>query len=77
MLEAEIEASRRRGYAQDDEEFSSGIRCAAVPVYAGEKDMIAAIGISGPTARISTERLGELGTIVRERAAAISNWSKT
>ena len=77
VLEAEIEASRRRGYAQDDEEFSSGIRCAAVPVYAGEKDMIAAIGISGPTARISTERLGELGTIVRERAAAISNWSKT
>lgn len=76
LLEAEIEASRRRGYAQDDEEFSSGIRCAAVPVFAGENDMIAAIGISGPTARISTERLDELGTMVRERAA-LSNWSKT
>ena len=69
--------TRRRGYAQDDEEFSPGIRCAAVPVYAGPGEMIAAIGISGPTARISSERLAELGTLVIERTAAISNWSKT
>lgn len=76
-LESEIEATRRRGYAQDDEEFSPGIRCAAVPVYAGPGDMIAAIGVSGPTARISLERLAELGALVAERAAATSNWSKT
>ena len=76
-LDAEIEVTRRRGYAQDDEEFSPGIRCAAVPVYAGPGEMIATIGISGPTARISSERLAELGTLVIERTAAISNWSKT
>ena len=76
-LESEIEATRRRGYAQDDEEFSPGIRCAAVPVYSGPGDMIAAIGVSGPAARISLERLAELGALVAERTAAISNWSKT
>lgn len=76
-LDSEIEATRRRGYAQDDEEFSPGIRCAAVPVYARPSDMIAAIGVSGPTARISLERLAELGALVAERAAATSNWSKT
>ena len=75
-LDSEIEATRRRGYAQDDEEFSPGIRCAAVPVYAAPGDMIAAIGVSGPTARISLERLAELGALVSERAAATSSWSK-
>ena len=76
-LDAEIEVTRRRGYAQDDEEFSPGIRCAAVPVYSGPGDMIAAIGVSGPAARISLERLAELGALVAERTAATSNWSKT
>lgn len=76
-LVAEIETTRRRGYAVDDEEFSPGIRCAAVPIYAAPGDMIAAIGVSGPSARVSLDRLGELGTLIGERAAATSNWSKT
>lgn len=76
-LETEIEVTRQRGYAHDDEEFSPGVRCAAVPVFTEAGDMIAAIGISGPTARISLERLAELGSLVRERTAAICNWSKT
>jgi DNA-binding IclR family transcriptional regulator len=76
-LASEIEATRRRGYAQDDEEFSPGIRCAAVPVHTGAGEMIAAIGISGPTARISLERLDELGSLVRDHLAATCTWSKT
>lgn len=62
-LREEIELTRRRGYAVDDEEFAQGIRCVARPVYDKNGQMIAAIGVSGPTVRIDDARLAELGAI--------------
>jgi DNA-binding IclR family transcriptional regulator len=67
--EADLETTPRRGYVADDEEFSQGIRCVAAPVYAPPGTMIAAIGVSGPTARIDKSRFSELGAFVREQAA--------
>jgi DNA-binding IclR family transcriptional regulator len=72
-LDNEIALTRRRGYAQDDEEFSQGVRCVAIPVYSGPDEMIAAIGVSGPTARISLERLAELGELVLRFGAEMTN----
>ncbi|MDF2371526.1 MAG: IclR family transcriptional regulator [Rhizobiaceae bacterium] len=63
-LEAEIKETRRRGYAIDDEEYSAGIRCVAVPIYAVGGNMVAAVGLSGPSARIQSERLQEFGEMV-------------
>lgn len=63
-LANEIEVSRRRGYAIDDEEFARGIRCVAVPVHDGAGRMIAAIGVSGPSVRITDARLHDLGRMV-------------
>ncbi len=63
-LDTEIEATRRRGYAIDDEEYASGIRCVARPVHDDRDRMIAAIGVSGPSVRIDDRRLAELGRIV-------------
>lgn len=71
-LEAEIQLTRGRGFAVDDEEFTQGIRCAAAPVYDQGGRMIAAIGLSGPTARVDKPRLSELGTIVLDRARSQS-----
>lgn len=67
-LEAEIERTRRRGYATDNEEFTQGIRCVAVPIYDPAGKMVAAIGVSGPTARIDDAHLARLGALVREQA---------
>jgi len=67
-LATEIGLIRRRGFATDDEEFTQGIRCAAAPIYAEIGKMVAAIGVSGPTARIDGSRLAELGALVLERA---------
>ena len=72
-LADEIEATRRRGYAVDDEEFASGIRCVARPVHDAGGRMIAAIGISGPSVRVTDSRLPELGRIVAEAALATVN----
>lgn len=63
-LSDEIERTRARGYAVDDEEFSSGIRCVARPIYDDAGAMIAAVGVSGPSVRVTDARLQELGQIV-------------
>lgn len=63
-LEDEIERTRARGYAIDDEEFAHGVRCVARPVYDHDGTMIAAVGLSAPSVRVTDERLAELGQIV-------------
>ena len=63
-LEGEIERTRERGYAVDDEEFAIGIRCVGGPIMDRQDRMIAALSVSGPTVRIDERRLHELGTII-------------
>ena len=59
-----MERTRARGYSIDDEEFAPGIRCVARPIYDADGAMIAAIGVSGPSVRVTDARLHELGRIV-------------
>lgn len=64
-LADEIGRTRDRGYAIDNEEFARGIRCVARPIYDANDEMIAALGVSGPSVRVDAERLKELGRIVQ------------
>jgi IclR family acetate operon transcriptional repressor len=57
---------RRAGFAFDDEEHESGLRCVSAPVFDEFATPIAAVSVSGPTARIPRERLPVLGEMVRE-----------
>ncbi|ELY96267.1 MULTISPECIES: IclR family transcriptional regulator [Natrialba] len=50
-LVEELERTRDRGFAVDDEERLEGLRCIAAPIRF-DSDIIGAISISGPTARI-------------------------
>jgi len=59
-------------YALDDEEYHIGVRCAAAPVFDGSGNVVAAIGVSGPTARIDAVQLQRLGLLVRDFAAKIA-----
>ncbi len=68
-LETEIVATKNRRYAIDDEEFETGIRCVAAPVFSRGGEMVAAIGLSGPSARISIDRLDTLGMLVLKHCA--------
>lgn len=63
-LDDEIARTRARGYSVDNEEFAPGIRCVARPIYDDGGRMIAAVGVSGPSVRVTDERLAELGRIV-------------
>lgn len=64
---------RKNGYAIDDEENEEGIRCVAAPIQDERGVVKAAMSISGPTTRITPERINtELKGRVRETANQIS-----
>ena len=69
-LRADLEQVRATGYAVDDEEHAIGLRCIAAPVFDETGDVVAAVSTSGPMARISDERMAQLGALVLETARA-------
>jgi DNA-binding IclR family transcriptional regulator len=72
VLQHELEQIIRQGYAVDDEEFDSGIRCIAVPAIDYRGKLAGALGISGPTTRMTPEKLPELAAIAVEIGKALS-----
>ncbi|AJY76224.1 IclR family transcriptional regulator [Paenibacillus beijingensis] len=55
LLKEHLKVIRQQGYAVDDEETEIGLRCIAAPVfYHGE--VIAAIALSGPSARLTKQK---------------------
>jgi IclR family transcriptional regulator, acetate operon repressor len=71
-LRVELERVRARGWAVDDEEHSLGMRCVASVLRDEHGEAIAAISLTGPSARVTGERLEELGAMVRATAAKIT-----
>jgi IclR family acetate operon transcriptional repressor len=71
-LRAELARIRAQGYAVDDEEHAVGLRCIAAPIRDETGDVVAAVSVSGPMARIDEARLSQLGQMVVEAARVIS-----
>lgn len=67
-----LEVVRERGYAVDDEEFDVGVRCVAAAVRDHRDKVVASVGVSGPTVRVTLERVPEIGQIVMETAQEMS-----
>lgn len=67
-----LSETRDRGWALDDEERTPGMRCIAAAVYNEHGEAVAGLSVSGPTVRLSDERLGELGPMVRRAADQIT-----
>jgi len=67
-LESELNEILNIGYAVDDEEHALGLRCVAAPLFDELGRAVAAISISGPSARIPLDRLPVLGRMVAQAA---------
>lgn len=50
-----LDRVRRRGYAIDDEEVESGVRCVGAPILSESGYPMAAVSVSGPTSRITQQ----------------------
>ncbi len=72
LLNANLNAIRQAGYVLDDEENDYGVRCIAAPVYDHTGQAIACIGISGPTVRMTDNRLDTLAAQVIAAARDLS-----
>jgi DNA-binding IclR family transcriptional regulator len=71
-LRAEIEKTRRRGYAVDDEELEEGLRCIAVPILDSQRQPVAAVSISGPSFRVTAQKLPSIANHLLHCVRAIS-----
>ncbi len=71
-LREALERTRRDGYALDDEEYLAGLRCVAAVVYNDQAEALAAISVSGLASRVPSERLPQLGRLVRETAQELT-----
>lgn len=63
-LLADLAQVRVRGYAMDDAEYEPGVCCAAVPV--PDAPARVAISVSGPSSRLTVERMGAILPVLRE-----------
>jgi len=71
-LRDELETTRQRGYAIDDEEFEAGIRAVSAPIRDMDGNVIATLSVPGPVARMPPERMEEIVDALLEACAAIS-----
>ncbi|MFL5952752.1 MAG: IclR family transcriptional regulator [Gaiellaceae bacterium] len=62
----------RRGYAVAVDELEQGLSALAAPVFGPDGDVVAALSISGPSIRLTRERIAELAPALLEQARAVS-----
>jgi DNA-binding IclR family transcriptional regulator len=70
-LRAELSEVRRRGFATTVDELELGLTGIAAPVRGSGGEVIAALGISGPTPRLE-QRLAELGVLLMDQAEQLT-----
>jgi IclR family transcriptional regulator, KDG regulon repressor len=73
-LAAELEETRRRGYALDREEAVQGIACLGAPVFQREGNVAGAISVSGSVARVLGEKMDVLAEELMKTAAEVSRY---
>lgn len=70
QLLRELAEVRRRGYAVDDAEQEVGVRCVAAPVIGAPAAV--AISVSGPSGRLTHERVVEIGPCLQRVASRVA-----
>jgi DNA-binding IclR family transcriptional regulator len=60
LFREELEKTRERGYALDDEEQEEGVRCLAVPVRDASGQVVATLSVSGPVTRLNDEHVQDV-----------------
>lgn len=71
-LRRELERVRRQGIATAVDELEVGLAAMAAPVRGGGGQVVAALSISGPTLRMTPERIRELAPVLIGEAHALS-----
>jgi IclR family transcriptional regulator, acetate operon repressor len=70
--DAELKRVRARGYATSVDELEHGLSALAAPVFGPSGDAIAALSISGPTARVTSDRIATLAPLLIDEATQLA-----
>ncbi|PCH79828.1 MAG: IclR family transcriptional regulator [Hyphomicrobiales bacterium] len=71
-LQNELLKIKEQGYAFDNEEKSTGMRCVAASIFNSYGEVIAGLSISGPSIRLPLDRIDQIGKLVRVKAVLLS-----
>jgi len=71
-LLVEMKNIRAQGFAFDDEEKNLGMRCIASPILNFFGEAVAGISVSGPTHRITPDRINTISAVVKSAAKYLS-----
>jgi DNA-binding IclR family transcriptional regulator len=72
LLKHELRKIKEQGYALDDQEMRVGVFRIASPVFDGNRNIVACLGVAGPSFRLDTERVAEIGGIIKDVAGDLS-----
>ena len=61
----DLDDTRKRQFAIDNEEHSDGLRCVSAPLFGSKGEVIGALSVSGPSVRISDQHIASFGQIVK------------
>lgn len=68
QLLADLDLTRNRGFAVDDEEHVMGLRCVAAVVWSPQGEAAGAISVSGLAARLTEAKVDPVGGAVKQAA---------
>ncbi len=71
-LKADLSLVRERGYAIDDEEGENGVRCVGAAVLGSGGRLMGGVSASGPSFRVTLERVPAIAASVLQAARTIS-----
>jgi len=71
-LRRHLKRIKKDGFSFDDEEQELGLRMVSSPVIDWDNNVIAAIGVVGPTSRLSRQKMVEIAPTVKKYALEIS-----
>jgi DNA-binding IclR family transcriptional regulator len=73
VLKKQLKLITEQGYAYDNEELDTGVKCVSAPIRDYTRRIIGAVSISGPSMRFSDERIkNELIPLVLKAGEEIS-----
>lgn len=72
VLRNQVEEIRRNGYAISDSEHNQGVKAVAVPIWDRNRNVVAALSITGPAFRITGDMILHFISLLKEASEVIS-----
>ncbi|REH37256.1 DNA-binding IclR family transcriptional regulator [Kutzneria buriramensis] len=73
LLRAELDAALVAGWASTGDELEIGLNAVAVPIRGMDGNVVAALSVSGPSYRLTTDRFAEVARLAADGAKEISH----